>query len=121
RQTVVLGNADRVARAIHNLSPRRERTMVKVNCAAIPTGLLESEMFGHEKGAFTGAIERRIGRFEMAHPSITGCANWALLALGWRSSDFFSTVEHQGIQEYYSSTKSHEVTPSSRLSGVELL
>ncbi|MGH9935598.1 MAG: sigma 54-interacting transcriptional regulator, partial [Blastocatellia bacterium] len=56
-----------VARAIHNLSPRRERTMVKVNCAAIPTGLLESEMFGHEKGAFTGAIERRIGRFELAH------------------------------------------------------
>ena len=56
-----------VARAIHNLSPRRERTLVKVNCAAIPTGLLESEMFGHERGAFTGAIERRIGRFELAH------------------------------------------------------
>ncbi len=56
-----------IARAIHNLSPRRERTMVRVNCAAIPTGLLESEMFGHEKGAFTGAIERRIGRFETAH------------------------------------------------------
>jgi len=56
-----------IARAIHNLSLRRERTLVKVNCAAIPTGLLESEMFGHEKGAFTGAIERRIGRFELAH------------------------------------------------------
>jgi formate hydrogenlyase transcriptional activator len=56
-----------LARAIHNLSPRQERTLVKVNCAAIPTGLLESEMFGHEKGAFTGAIERRIGRFELAH------------------------------------------------------
>jgi len=56
-----------VARAIHNLSPRSQRTMVKVNCGAIPTGLLESEMFGHEKGAFTGAIERRIGRFETAH------------------------------------------------------
>jgi formate hydrogenlyase transcriptional activator len=56
-----------LARAIHNLSQRRERTLVKVNCAAIPTGLLESEMFGHEKGAFTGAIERRIGRFELAH------------------------------------------------------
>lgn len=56
-----------IARAIHNLSPRRGRTLVKVNCAAIPTGLLESEMFGHEKGAFTGAIERRIGRFELAH------------------------------------------------------
>jgi formate hydrogenlyase transcriptional activator len=56
-----------IARAIHNLSPRRERTLVKVNCGAIPTGLLESEMFGHEKGAFTGAIERRIGRFELAN------------------------------------------------------
>jgi formate hydrogenlyase transcriptional activator len=56
-----------IARALHNLSDRRERTMVKVNCAAIPTGLLESELFGHEKGAFTGATERRIGRFELAH------------------------------------------------------
>jgi formate hydrogenlyase transcriptional activator len=56
-----------IARAIHNLSGRRERTLVKVNCAAIPTGLLESELFGHEKGAFTGAIDRRIGRFELAH------------------------------------------------------
>ncbi len=56
-----------IARAIHNLSDRRERTLVKVNCAAIPTGLLESELFGHEKGAFTGAIDRRIGRFELAH------------------------------------------------------
>ena len=56
-----------IARAIHNLSRRRQRTFVKVNCAAIPTGLLESEMFGHEKGAFTGAIARRIGRFELAH------------------------------------------------------
>src|SRR5205814_3980231 len=56
-----------IARAIHNLSPRRERTLVRVNCAAIPMGLLESELFGHEKGAFTGAIERRIGRFELAH------------------------------------------------------
>ena len=56
-----------IARAIHYLSARRERTLVKLNCAAIPTGLLESELFGHEKGAFTGAIERRIGRFELAH------------------------------------------------------
>jgi len=56
-----------IAHAIHNLSPRRERTLVKVNCAAIPTGLLESEFFGHEKGAFTGAIDRRIGRFELAN------------------------------------------------------
>jgi formate hydrogenlyase transcriptional activator len=56
-----------IARAIHNLSARRDRTLVKVNCAAIPTGLLESELFGHEKGAFTGANDRRIGRFELAH------------------------------------------------------
>jgi formate hydrogenlyase transcriptional activator len=55
-----------IARAIHNLSSRRERTFVKVNCAAIPSGLLESELFGHERGAFTGAINQKIGRFEMA-------------------------------------------------------
>ena len=55
-----------IARAIHNLSARRERTFVKVNCAAIPTGLLESELFGHEKGAFTGAISQKLGRFELA-------------------------------------------------------
>jgi formate hydrogenlyase transcriptional activator len=56
-----------IARAIHNLSARRNRTLVKVNCAAIPMGLLESELFGHERGAFTGAISQRIGRFELAH------------------------------------------------------
>ena len=56
-----------VARAIHQLSARRERAFVKLNCAAIPTGLLESELFGHEKGAFTGAINQRIGRFELAN------------------------------------------------------
>jgi len=55
-----------IARAIHNLSPRRERTFVKINCAAIPSGLLESELFGHERGAFTGAISQKIGRFELA-------------------------------------------------------
>jgi formate hydrogenlyase transcriptional activator len=54
------------ARAIHNLSPRQERTFVKVNCAAIPSGLLESELFGHERGAFTGAVNQKIGRFELA-------------------------------------------------------
>jgi formate hydrogenlyase transcriptional activator len=58
---------EQIARAIHNLSPRREHTFVKVNCAAIPAGLLESELFGHERGAFTGAIAQRIGRFELAH------------------------------------------------------
>jgi formate hydrogenlyase transcriptional activator len=56
-----------VARAIHDLSLRRERTFVKLNCAAIPSGLLESELFGHERGAFTGAIALKIGRFELAH------------------------------------------------------
>jgi formate hydrogenlyase transcriptional activator len=56
-----------IARAIHNLSGRRARTFVKLNCAAIPTGLLESELFGHEKGAFTGAIAQKIGRFELAN------------------------------------------------------
>jgi formate hydrogenlyase transcriptional activator len=55
-----------IARALHNLSPRRSNAFVKLNCAAIPTGLLESELFGHERGAFTGAIAQRIGRFELA-------------------------------------------------------
>ena len=57
---------ERFAHAIHNLSPRRNRPLIKVNCAAIPAGLIESELFGHERGAFTGAIGRRTGRFEMA-------------------------------------------------------
>jgi PAS domain S-box-containing protein len=56
-----------IARAIHQLSARNARTLVKLNCAAIPAGLLESELFGHEKGAFTGAIDRKIGRLELAH------------------------------------------------------
>ena len=55
-----------IARAIHNLSPRKGRPLVKVNCAAIPAGLIESELFGHEKGAFTGALSKKMGRFELA-------------------------------------------------------
>jgi len=54
------------ARAIHNLSPRRQRAFVRLNCAAIPSGLVESELFGHEKGAFTGALMQKLGRFELA-------------------------------------------------------
>jgi formate hydrogenlyase transcriptional activator len=56
-----------IARALHNLSSRQSSSFVKLNCAAIPTGLLESELFGHERGAFTGAISQRVGRFELAH------------------------------------------------------
>jgi transcriptional regulator with GAF, ATPase, and Fis domain len=58
-----------IARAIHNSSPRKDRLMIKVNCAALPSNLIESELFGHEKGAFTGAIEQRIGKFELANKS----------------------------------------------------
>jgi formate hydrogenlyase transcriptional activator len=56
-----------IAHAIHNVSPRCARALIKLNCAAIPFDLLESELFGHERGAFTGAIAQKIGRFEMAH------------------------------------------------------
>jgi len=56
-----------IARAIHSASARRDRPLIKVNCAALPAGLIESELFGHERGAFTGAIDKRIGRFELAN------------------------------------------------------
>lgn len=58
-----------IARAIHNGSPRKNKIMVKVNCAALPANLIESELFGHERGSFTGATERRVGKFELAHNS----------------------------------------------------
>jgi transcriptional regulator with GAF, ATPase, and Fis domain len=58
-----------IARALHNASSRKEKLMVKVNCAALPTNLIESELFGHERGAFTGALDRRIGKFELANHS----------------------------------------------------
>ena len=56
-----------LARAIHELSPRRQKAFIRVNCAALPMGLIESELFGHERGAFTGADQRRLGRFELAN------------------------------------------------------
>jgi formate hydrogenlyase transcriptional activator len=69
--TLILGETgtgkELIARAVHQLSHRKERTFVKLNCSAIPLGLLESELFGHEKGAFTGAIAQKIGRLELAH------------------------------------------------------
>jgi len=55
-----------IARAIHSTSQRRDKPLIKINCAALPAGLVESELFGHEKGAFTGAISRHTGRFELA-------------------------------------------------------
>ncbi|MCH7972875.1 MAG: sigma 54-interacting transcriptional regulator, partial [Bacteroidetes bacterium] len=55
-----------IARAVHNISKRKERPLIIVNCAALPSTLIESELFGHEKGAFTGAFARKIGRFELA-------------------------------------------------------
>src|SRR5204863_1889538 len=56
-----------IARAVHSASRRRDKPLIKVNCAALPASLVESELFGHEKGAFSGAISRRVGRFELAH------------------------------------------------------
>jgi len=87
-----------VARALHNLSPRRGKALIKVNCAALPAGLIESELFGHEKGAFTGAIARKIGRFELAHG---GLSSWTRSATcrsssSQSSSGFFRKASSSG-------------------------
>jgi len=75
---LILGETDTgkelIASAVHRLSARKDHPFVTLNCAAIPTGLLESELFGYEKGAFTGALGQKIGRFEMAH--IGGLCFW---------------------------------------------
>jgi len=73
-----------IARAIHDHSRRKDRTFVKLNCAAIPTGLLESELFGHEKGAFTGAISQKIGRLELATRARCFWTRWETSP--WKSS-----------------------------------
>jgi formate hydrogenlyase transcriptional activator len=75
-----------IARAIHNLSGRRGRPFVKLNCAAIPSGWLESELFGHEKGAFTGAIMRKAGRFEIADKGTFFSMRWATSRLKFSPS-----------------------------------
>jgi formate hydrogenlyase transcriptional activator len=71
-----------LARAIHRLSTRRAQAFVTLSCAAIPTGLLESERFGHEKGAFTGALAQRLGRFELAQRAPSSSTRWASSS-GW--------------------------------------
>src|SRR5262245_48694422 len=71
-----------IARALHNQGSRRDRPFVRVNCAAIPSGLLESELFGHERGSFTGAIARKIGRFELAHGGTRVLAGLADVPVG---------------------------------------
>jgi transcriptional regulator with GAF, ATPase, and Fis domain len=58
---------EKIAERIHSLSLRKDKPFIRINCAALPTSLIDSELFGHEKGAFTGAHERKIGRFEQAH------------------------------------------------------
>jgi formate hydrogenlyase transcriptional activator len=103
-----------IARAIHNLSPRCSNAFVKLNCATIPTGLLESELFGHEKGAFTGAIAQRIGRFELAN---RGTVFWMKLARSrWTFKRLlrvlqereFERLGHTDTSNGYASNRGHQ-------------
>jgi formate hydrogenlyase transcriptional activator len=81
-----------IARAIHNLSARSANAFVKVNCAAIPTDLLESELFGHEKGAFSGAIAQRIGRFELAQRGTVFLDEVGEIPLRWLRTKNFAPI-----------------------------
>ncbi len=96
-----------IARAIHSLSKRRERVLVKVNCAAIPAGLIESEMFGHEKGAFTGALSRKIGRFELADGGSIFLDEVGEIPLELQSK--LLRIIQEGEFERLGSTKTHTV------------
>lgn len=85
-----------IARAIHNLSGRNGRRMVKMNCAAMPAGLLESDLFGHERGAFTGASAQRIGRFELADKSSCSSMKWAICR--WNCSPNCCASSRAGVR-----------------------
>lgn len=84
-----------IARLVHNWSPRRERTFVKLNCAAMPSGLVESELFGHERGAFTGALAQRIGRFELAHQGTLFLDEVGDIELGLQAKLLRALQEHE--------------------------
>jgi PAS domain S-box-containing protein len=84
-----------LARAIHRLSPRNDRTFIKLNCAAIPAGLLESELFGHEKGAFTGAVARKMGRLELANEGTLFLDEIGELSLDLQPKLLRALQEHQ--------------------------
>lgn len=96
-----------IARAIHDLSFRRARPFVKLNCAAIPSGLLESELFGHEKGAFTGAISQRVGRFELADKGTLFLDEVGDISLALQPKLLRVLQEHEF--ERLGSTRTHQV------------
>src|SRR5579859_531413 len=99
-----------IARALHNLSSRKSNAFVKLNCAAIPTELLESELFGHEKGAFTGAITQRVGRFELANGVVAG-PNGAAARLGVKRSTLQLRMQKLGIRLSRDAVDDHKQTP----------